>query len=70
MSEIQSILFDKNKYDATKARKWLKRNKYKPIKRVHKTEKYLRYRIKQPNSKYQYRTISFGKDIKAVIQII
>jgi hypothetical protein len=69
MTEIQSILFNKTKYNSIKARKWLKENNYKPIKRVHKTENYLRYRIKNPNSKYQYRTINFGKYIKAIIKI-
>ena len=69
MSKIQTILFSKDKYDATKARKWLKDNNYKPIKRVHKTENFLRYRIRNPTKGYIYRTISLSKDIKAVIQI-
>ena len=66
-SKVQSLLFDKKKFDATTARKWLKKNNYKAIKRVHKTNKYLRYRIIKINKKHKYKTINFGKNIKAIV---
>lgn len=69
-TKIQSIMFNNKKYDSKKARKWLKKYNYKPIKRVDKTKNYLRYRIREPNEKLEYRIISFNKDIKAVIEIL
>ena len=49
MSQIQAIIFDKKKWTASKARNWLKKNRFKPLKAVHKTENYLRYRLKTPS---------------------
>ena len=69
-TRIQAILFEKDKFDTKTARKFLKKHDYKPIKRVHKTENYLRYRIRRPKDKTMYRMINFGDDIKAVIEII
>jgi hypothetical protein len=59
---VQSILFDNNLYTTKQARQWLNKNNYKPIKRVHKTEKYLRYRIQLPqhNGKYIFKQINDG----------
>ena len=53
-SNIQAVLFDRYKWTAIEARNWLKSNHYTPIKRVHKTDNNLRYRLKNPtrNSKY------------------
>ena len=44
-SKIQAVLFDNKKFNTKTARKKLTEMKLKPIKRVHKTEKFLRYRI-------------------------
>lgn len=65
--KIQALLFDKNKFTTSEAREWLKKHKHKPIKRVHITENYLRYRLRPPNKKYNYITQNFGKNIKAVM---
>jgi len=65
---IQALLFDNAKWTPAKARSWMKRKGYKPIKRVDKTDTYLRYRLRQPQKKSRYRTIKFGKGIKAVLQ--
>jgi hypothetical protein len=46
---IQAILFHINKWTTDKARQYLKQNSFTPIKRVHITDKYLRYRITEPN---------------------
>lgn len=56
--EIQSIIFTKQKWDATGARKWLKKHNFKPIKRVHKTERYLRYRLRDPGIYSKFRTLT------------
>lgn len=45
---IHTIAFDKDKWTTDTARKWLKDHNYTPIKRVHKTENWLRYRIRDP----------------------
>lgn len=62
------MLFGREGYDAPKARDWLKKHDYKPIKRVHKTKNTLRYRIRDPTSASRYITKKIGKHIKLVIQ--
>lgn len=47
-SDIQAVLFDKSLWSDEMARGWLKRHKLKPIKKVHITDNYLRYRIRSP----------------------
>jgi hypothetical protein len=67
MSSIQAVLFERDKWDTTRARQWLKKNGYKPIKRCHVTSQYLRYRLRQPSSKYRYVTKSLGKGVKIIV---
>lgn len=45
---VQAVIFKKRWYTPDKARSWLSRHNYIPIKRVHITSHYLRYRIKEP----------------------
>lgn len=60
---IQAVLFNIDKYKPLDARKWLKYNNYQPIKPVHKTKNYLRYRITEPNyKKFNYRFQEIKKD--------
>lgn len=66
MSKVQAVLFNKNYWTKSKARSWLHSHDYAPIKPVHTTNNYLRYRICEPTL-HNYRTQSFGKNIKAVI---
>jgi len=47
---IQAILFDKNLWTAKNAYKWVKGHGYNPIKRVHITKNYYRYRITDPKT--------------------
>lgn len=63
---VQAIIFKKDLWNASSALKWLKKHKYKPIKRVHKTENFLRYRINEPNEKYNYITLSFKNGIEMI----
>lgn len=64
---IQAVLFDTDNYTSSKARKWLKDHNFEPIKRVHKTENYLRYRIVEPNDKDIYRIKRINKYLKFII---
>ena len=66
-SHTQSILFSKDLYDTKSARRWLMHHNLSPIKRVHETTHFLRYRIREPNERYDYRTKILTTGIKAVI---
>ncbi len=46
---LQSVIFDNDKWDVVSARKYMKERDIVPIKNVHKTEKHLRYRIRNPD---------------------
>jgi hypothetical protein len=56
---VQAILFNKDKWNTDKARNWLKKHKYVPIKYVHRTEGFLRYRIKEPSEFKEFITKSY-----------
>ena len=45
---VQAVIFEKKHWNTTDARNWLKKKKYTPIKRVHITKNYYRYRILNP----------------------
>jgi len=55
--EVQTILFDRKRFTAAKARKWLKDHDFKAPK-VDKGDKFLRFRQKAPKSCKFFR---FGK---------
>ena len=65
--QIQAILFNNTIFDTKKARKWLKTHNFQPIKKVHKTENYLRYRIIYPNKNYDYITKQLNNRIILVL---
>jgi arsenate reductase-like glutaredoxin family protein len=67
--EIQAILFNINSWDTKKAREWLKKHGYNPIKRVHKTQQFLRYRLIEPTSNVKYRVKEIGQGIKYIFEI-
>jgi len=46
--EVQAILFDKHRFTAEDAKRILQELDYTPIKAVHITEHYRRYRIREP----------------------
>ena len=69
-SEIHSVLFDDKMYTTAEARKWLKKHNLKPIKIVHHTENYLRYRIKDPSLFKSFITKEIKPGIKFVIGFI
>ena len=49
MSIIQSVLFDKNLWNDSGALLWLSEHNLIPLKKVHYTKNFLRYRIRNPN---------------------
>jgi hypothetical protein len=63
---IQSILFDKNKYDINKASLWLYDNNFK-FNKVDITDNFLRFRQTRPLKKYKYYTRKHNKYIKYII---
>ena len=51
----QAVLFNINDWNTNDCRKWLTNHDYIPLKRVHKTNTFFRYRIIHPNyNKYIY----------------
>jgi hypothetical protein len=67
----QAVLFYINDWNTNDCRKWLNNHDYIPLKRVHKTNTFFRYRIIQPNyNKYVYRikTIQKYPLIKIILQ--
>lgn len=67
---IQAILFDKIYWITKTARKYLKETRHIPIKRVHITDKYLRYRLIEPNyDKYNYIIRRGNNHIDYIIQL-
>ena len=67
MSKIQSILFKNKSYNTTNARQWLGKHQFDPIKPVHKTKNYLRYRLRKPNKNYRYFIKTITPSIKFVL---
>lgn len=67
MSEVQAVLFDNQLWTATEARAWLKKQGFKPIKRVDKTQSLLRYRIRSPRRYRRFRTKTLKHGIAFVV---
>lgn len=73
-TEVQTLLFDKGKWNKTTAKKWLKDHGYKIPAKVEGSGEYHRYRQHPPFHyvKGSFRTITFGKTsngIKAIVAI-
>jgi hypothetical protein len=66
-THIQALLFDKNHFTEKSAEKWINDHDYRPIKPMHETENYYRYRLHTPKGLRNLRTIDFGNYIKAII---
>ena len=65
---IQAIIIDKNIFSLSDAKKILHDLKARPIKPVHETENYYRFRIKEPDyKKYHYKTKTIKKGIKLIV---
>lgn len=70
--KVQAILFPKKKFTIKKAEKWLKDSNYIPIKKVHETLNFYRYRLLEPNKKFKYITkkLSNGVDLVIIVKKI
>jgi len=71
MSKIQAVIFNKLIWSNKEAQLWLNQHKLKPIKNVHITKNYRRYRIIEPNYKYKYNYIThdIGNGIKLILEV-
>ncbi len=65
MTEVQSILFRKILFTPREAKKWLKRNKYKPIEPPNIGKDFLRYLIKDSDSFKKFRCVPVRLDKKS-----
>jgi hypothetical protein len=68
MSEVESIIFDKKRWTPLHARRWMKEHYFAPIKKVHKTKNFYRYRINNPEKYKRYINKSISNNgIKLII---
>lgn len=67
MSEITAVLFDKHSWYKPDAEKWLMEHKLKPIKNVHETDNFYRYRMKNPKGYHYMRTKKLDNGINLII---
>lgn len=69
MTEIQSIIFNKQNYSIDSAKKFLKDHKLFPIKDVHITKNYYRFRLKNPDTSiYNYKIKQISSGVKLIFQ--
>lgn len=69
-TDVRAVEFDINLYTPSRARTWLKRHGYEPIKNVHKTDKYLHYRISEIQHTENMHTIHAGDGVQIISQVI
>jgi hypothetical protein len=69
MSTIQAVLFNKRYWNIISSHMWLIRHGIYPIKCPHVTNKYIRYRIKNPRYFSRLRIIRIHKHINIIIGI-
>ena len=67
---VQAVLFDKRYWTTNDARTYLKKSNKQPIKRVHTTDTYYRYRLIEPDyNNYHYMFKKGNNHIDYIIQI-
>lgn len=66
---IQAVLFGKNTWTTKQASNWLKSHGYHPIKKVHETVNYYRYRINEPEKYNKLRIKHLPDDIHLIIGV-
>jgi hypothetical protein len=66
-STIQSVLFDKTIWSLDDAKKWLRQHRIVPIKKVHSTKYFYRFRIKEPNEFIRFITKKIAHGVELVI---
>lgn len=66
---VQSILFDKHFWNQDLAESYLQLHNFKPIKDVHETLNYYRYRLAQPKKNGRYFTKKLHNGVSLIINI-
>ena len=66
---IQAVLLDKKNFTLAEANKWIKSHNFHPIKKVHVTDNYYRYRLSEPDSKHLYRIKKEDHGIAFIIAV-
>ena len=70
MTVTQAVIFRRDMYDPARCRRWLMKHKLNPIKKVHITTNYLRYRIKEPDyDHYEYKTKQISDGVKIILGV-
>jgi hypothetical protein len=70
MSSIHSVIFDSSVWDTTTAKQWLKDHRLTPIKRVHRTNNTLRYRLIDPSEFNRFSSKKLKNNITIVFGYI
>jgi hypothetical protein len=67
--EIQAVIFDKEAFDPHMARHYMAISKIPRLKRVHETNQYFRYRVRDPNefNEKSFRTVNMSPYIKYIM---
>lgn len=70
-SKVQAVLFKKRYWKLSSSMKWLKEHNFKPIKKMHETPEYYRYRLREPTKFKRLRTITNPKykSVKFIIGV-
>lgn len=70
MSTVQAVLFDRQTWGAKRATAWLSGHGFRPIKAAHITDRYLRYRMIEPEVGARYRIINAGDTgIRLIVRV-
>ena len=64
---LQSVMFEKDRWKTITARRWLKKNKYVPIRRVDRKGEHYLYRMNDPDEQLEYITKDLGEGIKMIM---
>jgi len=64
---IQAVIFDKTRWKPKSSANWLMSHKFHPIKKMHETTHFYRYRLMQPDKRKLYSTQNIGNGIKFII---
>jgi len=63
---IQTIIFDRRFWLPSEAKKWIRQHNYHPIKPMHATNRFYRFRINNPVFN-RYRTITLPIHVELVV---
>jgi len=67
-SHIQAVVLSKEFYSKKGSEKFIKKNNFHPIKKMHETINLYRYRIREPDyDKYFYRIKAIKQGVKFII---